>query len=215
MTSTTFTDVALDQSVDTALTTALLLLAVAALARPLAAAVLMLVGLLPGRVGAAGRGLALVVAPVLLRRALLGRGAAVGAGLAAAAVGPLAGPVLALDAAPREEGALLPDLDRAARPAAAAAAAASSPPTATPQAKPAPRAASPAPTSSLHYRVRPGDCLWRIAARHLPPGADDATIDAAWREWYRLNREAIGADPDLIDVGLVLRVPAGATAVTR
>ena len=27
--------------------------------------------------------------------------------------------------------------------------------------------------------------------------------------------EAIGADPDLIDVGLVLRVPAGATAVTR
>lgn len=212
MTSTTFTDLALDQSVGTALTTALLLLAGAALARPLAAAALMLVGLLPGRVGAAGRGLALAVAPVLLRRALLGRGAAVGAGLAAAAVGPLAGPVLALDAAPRGEGALLPDLDRAPRPAAAPAAT-SRAPSATPTGS-APGSVSPAPTAS-HYRVRAGDCLWRIAAAHLPAGADDATIDAAWRQWYRLNREAIGADPDLIDVGLVLRVPAGATAVTR
>jgi nucleoid-associated protein YgaU len=210
MTSTTFTDVALDQSVDTALTTALLLLAVAALARPLAAAAHARRAA-ARRVGAAGRGLALV-APVLLPRLLRGRGAAVGAGLAAAAVGPLAGPVLALDAAPRGEGALLPDLDRAPRPAAAPAAT-SRAPSATPTGS-APGSVSPAPTAS-HYRVRAGDCLWRIAAAHLPAGADDATIDAAWRQWYRLNREAIGADPDLIDVGLVLRVIAGATAVTR
>ena len=58
-----------------------------------------------------------------------------------------------------------------------------------------------------HYRVAPGDSLWSIAARHLPPGADAAAIDRAWPRWWRANRDVIGADPGLIHPGQVLRRP--------
>lgn len=56
--------------------------------------------------------------------------------------------------------------------------------------------------------VAPGDTLWAVAARHLPPGADDAQIAAAWPVWYAANATRIGSDPDLIRPGLVLSVPA-------
>jgi nucleoid-associated protein YgaU len=56
--------------------------------------------------------------------------------------------------------------------------------------------------------VAPGDTLWAIAARHLPAGADDAQIAAAWPVWYAANATRIGSDPDLIRPGLVLSVPA-------
>lgn len=46
--------------------------------------------------------------------------------------------------------------------------------------------------------VRPGDTLWAIAARSLPPGATDSEIASACRRWYTTNRSLIGADPDLI-----------------
>ncbi|MDQ6658280.1 MAG: LysM peptidoglycan-binding domain-containing protein, partial [Actinomycetota bacterium] len=55
--------------------------------------------------------------------------------------------------------------------------------------------------------VRPGDSLWLIAADQLGQGADDATIDAQWRRWYRANRSVIGFDPDLIQPGQHLRAP--------
>jgi nucleoid-associated protein YgaU len=61
--------------------------------------------------------------------------------------------------------------------------------------------------------VEPGDSLWRIAARQLPPGADADTIDAAWRLWYAANRSVIGADPNLLLPGQQLHVPD--SAVTR
>lgn len=68
---------------------------------------------------------------------------------------------------------------------------------------PAPAASPSAPT----YVVRPGDCLWRIAARLLGPGASNADLDAGWRALYAANRASIGDDPGLIHPGLVLTLP--------
>jgi hypothetical protein len=56
--------------------------------------------------------------------------------------------------------------------------------------------------------VRPGDCLWTIAAGRLGPGATNADIDRAWRAIWDANRDRIGADPNLIHPGLMLTVPA-------
>lgn len=53
-------------------------------------------------------------------------------------------------------------------------------------------------TSPREVVVRAGDTLWSIAAADLPPGADDATVVAHWHRIYRLNRDLIGPDPDLI-----------------
>lgn len=64
------------------------------------------------------------------------------------------------------------------------------------------------PTPAATVTVRAGDSLWRIAARHLPAEADDAAIAAAWPVWYELNRDVVGADPDLVHPGQVLVVPA-------
>lgn len=55
--------------------------------------------------------------------------------------------------------------------------------------------------------VRAGDSLWKIAQRQLPDSATNAQIDATWRQWYDLNAEVIGADPDLIYPGMVLVTP--------
>jgi len=56
-------------------------------------------------------------------------------------------------------------------------------------------------------RVRPGDTLWAIAGRRLPPAASDADVAAAWPRWFRRNRGLVGPDPDLIHPGTRLRVP--------
>jgi hypothetical protein len=55
--------------------------------------------------------------------------------------------------------------------------------------------------------VRPGDSLWRIASTQLAPAASDAEIAAATAALHRLNRDAIGPDPDLIQPGLRLHTP--------
>ncbi len=80
--------------------------------------------------------------------------------------------------------------------------------------QPTPRiAASPAVVASTSHGadaplvVRAGDCLWGIAAAHLPADATDAQIALAWPAWWAANREAIGADPDLIRPGLQLNPP--------
>lgn len=79
------------------------------------------------------------------------------------------------------------------------------PPAATPPA--APRA-----TDAGRYVVRAGDCLWRIAAQRLGPGATNQAIDSAWRAIYAANRAAVGDDPNLIHPGLVLTLPPLAAA---
>ncbi|MFC1443046.1 LysM domain-containing protein [Streptacidiphilus sp. N1-10] len=48
------------------------------------------------------------------------------------------------------------------------------------------------------YTVRPGDTLSAIAVRYGLAGG--------WRALYRLNRAAIGPDPDRLDAGTVLRL---------
>ena len=53
-----------------------------------------------------------------------------------------------------------------------------------------------------------GDSLWSIAATHLPRGATDAEIAAAWPLWYRANVSTIGPDPNRIVPGQILAVPA-------
>lgn len=58
------------------------------------------------------------------------------------------------------------------------------------------------------YVVRRGDTLWDIAARHLGAHATNADIARAWPRWYAANRAAIGANPQLIHPGLVLRAPS-------
>ncbi|GAA3514089.1 hypothetical protein GCM10022234_06160 [Aeromicrobium panaciterrae] len=57
----------------------------------------------------------------------------------------------------------------------------------------------PVTSPSIHtVVVRPGDTLWAIAARSLPPGASNAEIAHACDRWYAANRAVIGDDPDLI-----------------
>ena len=63
-------------------------------------------------------------------------------------------------------------------------------------------------TSTSEVVVHRGDSLWSIAARHLGPHASDAEIAHAWPQWFELNRDVIGDDPDLILPGQILRTPA-------
>ncbi len=57
------------------------------------------------------------------------------------------------------------------------------------------------------YVVRPGDCLWHIAAAVLPAGSDIDVIEEKVAELWRLNEDRIGTgDPNLIYPGTVLRL---------
>jgi hypothetical protein len=61
--------------------------------------------------------------------------------------------------------------------------------------------------------VRPGDSLWSISEQRLGPKATSRQIANAAERIYALNRDQIGADPNLIFPGQRLLVPpvAGAT----
>lgn len=68
--------------------------------------------------------------------------------------------------------------------------------------------ADPAPAGrSPKVAVRPGDCLWSIAARRLPPDASAQLVDQSWRRWYAANARVVGPDPDLIRPGQQLQPP--------
>jgi LysM domain len=58
-----------------------------------------------------------------------------------------------------------------------------------------------------HVVVRPGDSLWRIAARLLPAHASDARITLGWHRLQDANPDRVGPDPDLIHPGTSLEVP--------
>jgi outer membrane biosynthesis protein TonB len=81
----------------------------------------------------------------------------------------------------------------------------------------APSPASPVPATPAEsgrnlqgknsYVVRPGDCLWHIAADLLPAGADTAAIEAEVARLWRLNEDRIGTgNPSLIYAGTTLRL---------
>jgi hypothetical protein len=79
---------------------------------------------------------------------------------------------------------------------------------------PAPRAAAEQPPADrspergpAQVVVLPGDSLWSITARSLPPDATDTDVDAAWRVLYAANRDRIGTDPGLIHPGVLLELP--------
>lgn len=59
-----------------------------------------------------------------------------------------------------------------------------------------------------------GDSLWTIAARSLPAGADDATVDRTWRAWYAANTPVIGSDPDQLLPGQILVPPTPETGTS-
>lgn len=135
--------------------------------------------------------------PGALRRALLRAwGPAVGAAVISAA-----GPVAADPAGP--EGLPLPDrpvLTAPAQPWAAQTRAGSA----------GPAAARHAPSrhdARAVHPVRPGDCLWSIAADLVGPSTAPATVDRAWRVLYGHNRALVGPDPDLVRPGVRLVVP--------
>jgi resuscitation-promoting factor RpfA len=87
-------------------------------------------------------------------------------------------------------------------------------PAPSPAARQPARAAAPRPVRSQDrparatVTVRPGDCLWSLAARSLGPDADTAQVATQWPHWWAANRAVIGADPDLLRPGLRLQVPA-------
>jgi LysM domain len=78
-------------------------------------------------------------------------------------------------------------------------------------ATPAPGHTTPAPgqtTPTPGHSVARGATLWDIAAARLAPADRSAgRIQRYWRQIYRANQPAIGADPDLIYPGTRLRVP--------
>ncbi len=61
--------------------------------------------------------------------------------------------------------------------------------------------------SGKAYRVKAGDTLWSIAASALSTD-DPARIARFWPRLHRMNRAVIGADPNMILPGQVLRLPA-------
>lgn len=69
-------------------------------------------------------------------------------------------------------------------------------------------APAPAPPGAGRAVVDRGDSLWRIAERRLGNDATDRQVDRAWRRIWAANRDAVGADPDLIHPGTVLHLPA-------
>jgi hypothetical protein len=70
------------------------------------------------------------------------------------------------------------------------------------------RSATSAAEAGSTVLVRPGDCLWSLAAGELGPGASLAEVEATWGRIYRLNKAVIGPDPALIQPGQLLRLPA-------
>jgi hypothetical protein len=72
-----------------------------------------------------------------------------------------------------------------------------------------------APSGAGVRRIRPGECLWDIAAARLPASASHADIDRAWRVLYRANRSRIGPDPGLVTPGTPLVVPLSLSPRTR
>lgn len=162
--------------------------------------VLTVAGELPGFAGRAGRAVAVLVVPTVLRRSLaltLGAGIALG-GPSAAWSAPAPAPatvLLTVTAVSAQEGR--GDPNRLDWPVQAAAPGTDR---------------APAPPARDTVLVQRGDSLWRIVEERLGPQARNAEIAAAVSAWYHANAQVIGDDPDLIRPGQELRPPTGAGA---
>jgi len=71
-------------------------------------------------------------------------------------------------------------------------------------------------TASPHtHVVKKGESLWTISADALGDRANLTDVARAWPDLYRANQRAIGADPNLVDVGLSLVLPDSLTAANN
>jgi nucleoid-associated protein YgaU len=140
---------------------------------------------LPGHVGRAGRMVSRLITPRIVRRTVE---TAIGLTVVAAPIVSPGGSALADETRPQPATAL-PSLDRPAGGV-------------LPPAHP--------PAGVTTYVVRPGDCLWSIAARHLGPNPTSTAIAQSWPEWYAGNRGVIGRDPNVLHAGQRLVVPRSA-----
>ncbi len=160
---------------------------------------------LPGCLGRVANASARILLPRTLYRVLAG---ALGFGILLAPVAASARSGVVPPAGARPA---VPSLTPPTPPAPPSALPAPTWPGASPPTLPAPTlpgGAKPAGRAADGVIVRPGDSLWRIAARHLGERASTARIAAAWPRWYAANRRVIGADPDLIEPGQHLQAPA-------
>lgn len=207
------TDWLATRSIDATVTTLAALAAEACLLYLALSGLLVALTRLPGLCGRLSGALADRFVPALIRRAMetaLGITVATASvtGAAVPALAAPAGPGISVSSTPVPATAVpappLPDLDRPAGPPAKQPRPATLPPPAT--APRPPPSAAPTPTDSAVV-VHRGDSLWRIAARHLGPGATDVEIAAAWPRWYAANRSVIGPDPDLLLPGQRLSPP--------
>lgn len=175
-------------------------------------------GSIPGRLGRVCAAAGAVVTPRLVRRVVGGlMGAAALGGLVGVGTGnavPLdrgtvaapsastgAGSVESEDARRAVDAGVIPTIDRGVVGERFAGSRRS------PRA-PSPGANRPQARQGVVVTVKPGDCLWTIAAAHLPRNATASQIDREWRRWYAANRHKIGPNPDLLAVGLRLGAPA-------
>lgn len=55
--------------------------------------------------------------------------------------------------------------------------------------------------------VRVGDSLWSIAEDHLARNASVRDIAAEWPRWFAANRDEIGPDPNMLQIGTTLTAP--------
>lgn len=150
-------------------------------------------GHLPGLAGRAAGAVAARAVPVVLRRTVQ---VVLGAGLALGGVGVL--PAAAEPGAGGVAVSLDWPVQAVANPVAGA--------VANPVAGPVTRV--PPPDAVV---VAPGDTLWGLADRALRAEGDAApsaaTVAASWPSWWSANRDAIGADPDLLRPGTRLLAP--------
>jgi nucleoid-associated protein YgaU len=162
----------------------------------------------PGLLGQAAGTLTHVVLPRGARR-----GAALALGIGLGVVGPLAGTALVVVTAPAAAAETtstpVPDWP-GALPEAGALPDGPGGPDAVPPTVPAlPDWPSP-PVAGDHVVLR-GDCLWDIAAAHLSDRLgrtpSDAETARATSAWWAANAAVIGADPDVLLPGQVLRPP--------
>ncbi|MDQ2751301.1 MAG: hypothetical protein M3Y44_17510 [Actinomycetota bacterium] len=174
---------------------------------------------LPGGCGRSARWLAQVLLPATLHRAVAG---AAGLGVllvpvAAGAAGPAVpagrggSAAASLSSAPVPSPAWPSDPPALPAPGWPTASPPTAPRTVPPPGSHAAQPARPAPANGAVV-VRPGDCLWEIAAAQLGHGGTPARTAAAWPRWYAANRAVIGADPNLIRPGQRLAPPASSSA---
>jgi len=62
------------------------------------------------------------------------------------------------------------------------------------------------PPTSAPYKVKAGDTLSKIAAAHNVPGG--------WEALYEANKQVIGSNPNVLEVGMELVIPTGSTTPT-